>query len=934
MPRRVHATALVLRPPDDLPETRPDLVRAAADLARAYRAMGESFDRLAGRDDGATAPEAIKVVSDDGLRVIGAALWAALVDADPGLPERFAAARAATGAYLLPLIIESAVPAVQRLPWETLHHPGYGFLGRDPRFTLSRRFPGPAATHPPDRGPLRAVMFTCLPDDVDPERGRLNVEEQQAQALQAFGADIAAGVVRLAMPDDGRFRTFEALIRDFDPHVVFLFAHGKFHNEPGQKERPYAVIQFEDDRGSSDLVRQDRLAAVFSGTGVRAVVLAACESGMGDSVALAAGLAGEISRAGIPHVLGMRESVLARAGIAFNAAFAAAVVGRERVDVAAQLARAAVTNPLADRLGPGDAATAELSLGQWPLPALISRDPAAALVDWDFTPAPPERALTSANLGRVTLPPRFIGRRAELRDWKGPLLRGERPVLLISGVGGQGKTALAGKIAADWQVAAGDEALVWPAGEGAATWDAFYLELVARAGESAFARAAAGIDDERARAAVLLQLLLRRDRGRLLLFLDNLETVQDPRTLQWTDARVAAFVAAAGDLAAAGSGLRLLITTRARPPGWPADAHLPLNPVTYGDFLQLALFERAPAAFWHKNPAGIADRPRRVYRALNGNARGLGVIVGALAGLDPAAEAAFLEELERAEVSTRVDIALAALVANLGSDERALLDRLPAYDTAVPAEGLFALALDRPDPAAALDRLLAVGLVERTEDGEWQVLAYRVAPLAAAWLAEQPGYALDPRWLRAAAAYQQWLFDHERPGVDQAIILHRALARAGEREAADRLALDEIIGPFQKAGLYRTLLDKWLPAIRESDVPAIQARALGHSGQNHHFLGQYDAALKYFEQSLAIRRAIGDAAGLCATLFNMGHIYMQNDQPQEALGAWLTVYRLARQMNLAQALQALEGLAGQLGLPGGLAGWEALSRQLGEETGG
>ena len=31
----------------------------------------------------------------------------------------------------------------------------------------------------------------------------------------------------------------------------------------------------------------------------------------------------------------------------------------------------------------------------------------------------------------------------------------------------------------------------------------------------------------------------------------------------------------------------------------------------------------------------------------------------------------------------------------------------------------------------------------------------------------------------------------------------------------------------------------------------------------------------------------------------------------------------------AQALAALEGLAGQLGLPGGLAGWAALARQAG-----
>ena len=74
-------------------------------------------------------------------------------------------------------------------------------------------------------------------------------------------------------------------------------------------------------------------------------------------------------------------------------------------------------------------------------------------------------------------------------------------------------------------------------------------------------------------------------------------------------------------------------------------------------------------------------------------------------------------------------------------------------------------------------------------------------------------------------------------------------------------------------------------------------------------------------------------AGLCVTLFNMGHIFLQNKQQREAVQAWVTVYRLAQPMGLAQVLQALERLAGQLGLAGGLQGWAHLAQQL-EEGGG
>ncbi|MBV5303578.1 MAG: hypothetical protein JZU70_05185, partial [Chlorobium sp.] len=91
-----------------------------------------------------------------------------------------------------------------------------------------------------------------------------------------------------------------------------------------------------------------------------------------------------------------------------------------------------------------------------------------------------------------------------------------------------------------------------------------------------------------------------------------------------------------------------------------------------------------------------------------------------------------------------------------------------------------------------------------------------------------------------------------------------------------------------------------------------------------------DTALDYLKRSLAIRQEIGDNAGLCATLFNMGHIYLQNEEVSNAVSSWVTVYRMAKPMNLAQALQALENLASQLGLPGGLDGWEQLSQQMGE----
>jgi tetratricopeptide (TPR) repeat protein len=92
--------------------------------------------------------------------------------------------------------------------------------------------------------------------------------------------------------------------------------------------------------------------------------------------------------------------------------------------------------------------------------------------------------------------------------------------------------------------------------------------------------------------------------------------------------------------------------------------------------------------------------------------------------------------------------------------------------------------------------------------------------------------------------------------------------------------------------------------------------------------GDYETALSYLKQSLVIQKQIGDRAGLCATLFNIGHIHTQNNQTQEAISAWVNSYVIAKQIGLVQGLQVLARLAPQLGMPEGLEGWEQLARRI------
>ncbi len=110
-----------------------------------------------------------------------------------------------------------------------------------------------------------------------------------------------------------------------------------------------------------------------------------------------------------------------------------------------------------------------------------------------------------------------------------------------------------------------------------------------------------------------------------------------------------------------------------------------------------------------------------------------------------------------------------------------------------------------------------------------------------------------------------------------------------------------------------------------------EGTTLNNISQIFNVQGDYEMAMDYLKRSLAIQREIGDLAGLCTTKFNMGHIYWQYDDQTNALSSWVNVYKMAKKMNLAQALQALESLASDIGLAGGFEGWEQLSLQMGED---
>ncbi|OQY43668.1 MAG: hypothetical protein DRR08_29395 [Candidatus Parabeggiatoa sp. nov. 2] len=485
-------------------------------------------------------------VTEAALKTIGLTLWQVL-DVDASLPPQA-------------LMIECHDNAIDSLPWECLYHPELGFLGKHPDYTLSRRVRGNIPQ--PPKGPLKILLLTAQPEKISYQRARLDIEIEQQQLYTALMPFISAGWVRFYAPNDGRFSTFVELLHSQPWHLVILSGHGFVPKTTDaiarsdsnrldeqsiscKRKQAQAFFVFESEEGHGELVAAHTLAQVFNGTNVQCVVVAACQSAQSNINGTEASLIKPIARAGVPHVVGIREPLIDRAATVFVQTLCVALAQRERVDVAVQKSRRAMTQLLASNEVWRDVAVgcghSDASVGQWCLPTLLSHDPAQPVVDWHFRPKPSKPDPLGS---QIALPNVFIGRRRELRTLGEALATGKIRRLLIRGAGGLGKTALAGRLAMTL-AQQGYRVLAYQAGG-----EMGFIETLAQVLESLktkteFSQHTVGpsieVSKDQSRLAMEFRdvffeaLLAKLAQGRWLLWIDGLECVQNPRSGALTD---------------------------------------------------------------------------------------------------------------------------------------------------------------------------------------------------------------------------------------------------------------------------------------------------------------------------------------------------------------------------------------------------------------
>ncbi len=671
------------------------------------------------------------------LSTLGDELGLALCPGDVGAALS-RALQAVNANSALDLCFESADPALLALPFEALR-----IDGRTPALlpgvSVRRRVAGaPVCSWSAAPSPLKILVAVGAPDEGKTPNSVLDLEHELQSILDAVEPRARQGNAEVRFLEVGHPQQIRKALQHDAYHVLHLSGHGG----PGN-------IELEDEDGSpvsvtaTELVRQLQAA----NRNVPLVFLSSC---FGATPGAEAGaMATELVRAGVPFVVAMQAGVTDRYASALAQAFYTALAEREYPQPAQALAVARQQLEHARQQALRGGAPADQNQAEYATASLYCAADDASLVDFaalrePLSNPPVHKAvgpMPDLRLGDL------VGRRSELREVLRVLrdhpasvaARGRLSGVVLTGIGGIGKSSVAGRAMArlheeGWAVAAvaGRLALGALCASVATALHQHANPSLAAAGRQL---GDSNLDDQ-TRLGLLSALLQQIP---LLLVLDNFEDNLAPGGQAFLDDAVRDLLDLLATRAQRG---RLLITCRYPLPEMKDEFHhqpvLPLSPAEVRKLLwrleSLKGLDRAEVAEVMRHVGGhprmlefldgvLRHGPARlpeVKRRLREAARAAGIdLNAALADLSEAlrhtallgARTVFLDEL--------------LILARANGDEEALrqlaVSALPmsAADlvqalTGAPAEQPQIEAIDR-----CLERLVSLSLVTPMPKGHW-----------------------------------------------------------------------------------------------------------------------------------------------------------------------------------------------------------------------
>ena len=590
------------------------------------------------------------------------------------------------------LVISSDAADILNLPWELLRPPKMDFLGFDQKFSI-RRLPLPDKILPAFEGqllppPLRIFFMACAPGD-QPE---LNYEREEESLFQAIGK--AGRNVVIDSGDMGSFEELRQSINEFQPHIVHLTGHGIV------KEDGLGYFAFEDERGNADLrssleIRQE----LFAGSSVQCAFISGCQSGKAPPVEALGGVCQGLVGEEVPLAIGWAASIADNIATQFAATFYNTLAAGQPVDRALTQARLSIKKLCEEQGDPS-----------WTLPVLYSATSQRLVFDPHMQPV----TLLRKSMVQSPLPgmtegyaKQFIGRRREMQEFLPALREGSLQTVLITGLGGTGKSTLATRLARKLE-ADGFVPIPVPGSRDNPLNAAILMQKC----NDAFL--AAGLHDaystlQDARIPVdsrLRYIITVLNKNRFLLVLDNFEANIDEITRKILDPELAGFYTHMMSNLSGES--RAIVTSRYMPADVPVLPPIarekPLGDFPESSFIKFMLLDGVVEQRYYKNEISYALLGR-LYELLGGTPRFLGQIREVLKTIKAEELGSELDAVElpgkekpamlqQARDKYCEDIFTSRLFGYLKSDSQKALCRAAVYGIPVNLSGMKAVSYE------------------------------------------------------------------------------------------------------------------------------------------------------------------------------------------------------------------------------------------------
>jgi len=626
--------------------------------------------------------------------------------------------------------------------------------------------------------PLRLLLAVSSPTDL----AALDYEREEEYLLRAIsGLDVA-----FDSGDLGSFQDLQDHVEQFRPHVVHLTGHGAVGkkcplcgrlSEPDEKvcrncsaslEGVSALghFAFEDESGKADMRSSEELRRLMAGSGVQCVFVSGCEIGKAPPTEALGGVCQGLVGEEVPLAIGWAASISDDVANQFARSFYHTLVAGRPIDRSLVQARQDVWKSCEKRGDPS-----------WTLPVLYSATDQGQIFDLQKPPEnPPRQKRPQLPLPGMTegYAEQFIGRRREQQRLLAALQDGSLQTVIITGLGGSGKSSLATRLARTLE-GYGFEPIPVPSSREKPLSSARLLQACRRVFRQAARKCEARGDTLKARvlkAAAqdldnpdipvnerLEDLVSTLNEGRFLLVLDNFESNMDEEKRSILNRDLVEFYEYL--LANLTGGSKAIVTSRYLPAG-----KLPpkVKEETLGDLGEASFFKfmRRDDLVEKRLRSGELSHEllKEIRRRLGGTPRFLGQIRKVLRDisaeelkqqLDDIPKGIEKGELQKKQDKYCEDIFISRLYSYLTPESQRALSRAAVYDVAVNTEGLEAVT---GKPTEELK-----GLVR-----EWQDHAFAYPKTERATVELWTVYGLLRSWLLAQLDFEDCKATHERAG--------------------------------------------------------------------------------------------------------------------------------------------------------------------------